>query len=420
MRKLKKAIIGVLASAMLMGAMTGCGKAASDDITVISREDGSGTRGAFIELFGIEEKDADGNKIDNTISTADITNSTSVMMTSVADDEAAIGYISLGSLDDSVKALKIDGAEATADNISNGSYKVSRPFNIATKGTPNEVTQDFINFILSEDGQKVVEDAGYISQGNAGAFKAAGVKGKINIAGSSSVTPVMEKLKEAYVAVNPDVQIEVQQSDSTTGMTSAAEGVCDIGMASRELKDSELSAGLTPTVIAIDGIAVVVDPANTVEDLTKDQLTSIYDGTVTNWKDVGGNDAPIVVVGREAGSGTRGAFEELLKLEDACKYSNELDSTGAVMAKVASTPGSIGYVSLDVLDDTVKALKLDGAEPTEENIKAGKYFLSRPFVMATKGEISEQSDLVKALFDFIYSDEGSELVKSVGLITADK
>ena len=286
MRKLKKAIIGVLASAMLMVAMTGCGKAASDDITVISREDGSGTRGAFIELFGIEEKDADGNKIDNTISTADITNSTSVMMTSVADDEAAIGYISLGSLDDSVKALKIDGAEATADNISNGSYKVSRPFNIATKGTPNEVTQDFINFILSEDGQKVVEDAGYISQGNAGAFKAAGVKGKINIAGSSSVTPVMEKLKEAYVAVNPDVQIEVQQSDSTTGMTSAAEGVCDIGMASRELKDSELSAGLTPTVIAIDGIAVVVNKNNDVDGLTSDQVKSIYTGSITKWSEV--------------------------------------------------------------------------------------------------------------------------------------
>ena len=286
MRKLKKAIIGVLASAMLMGAMTGCGKAETDDITVISREDGSGTRGAFIELFGIEEKDADGNKIDNTISTADITNSTSVMMTSVADDEAAIGYISLGSLDDSVKALKIDGAEATADNISNGSYKVSRPFNIATKGTPNEVTQDFINFILSEDGQKVVEDAGYISQGNAGAFKAAGVKGKINIAGSSSVTPVMEKLKEAYVAVNPDVQIEVQQSDSTTGMTSAAEGVCDIGMASRELKDSELSAGLTPTVIAIDGIAVVVNKNNDVDGLTSDQVKSIYTGSITKWSEV--------------------------------------------------------------------------------------------------------------------------------------
>ena len=286
MRKLKKAIIGVLASAMLMGAMTGCGKAASDDITVISREDGSGTRGAFIELFGIEEKDADGNKIDNTISTADITNSTSVMMTSVADDEAAIGYISLGSLDDSVKALKIDGAEATADNISNGSYKVSRPFNIATKGTPNEVTQDFINFILSEDGQKVVEDAGYISQGNAGAFKAAGVKGKINIAGSSSVTPVMEKLKEAYVAVNPDVQIEVQQSDSTTGMTSAAEGVCDIGMASRELKDSETGEGLTATVIAMDGIAVIVNNENPVENLTSDQVKSIFTGETTVWADV--------------------------------------------------------------------------------------------------------------------------------------
>lgn len=284
---MKKKIAAVLTAAVLGAtAFAGTVSAASGDITVVSREDGSGTRGAFIELFGIEEKDADGNKIDNTISTADITNSTSVMMTSVADDEAAIGYISLGSLDDSVKALKIDGAEATADNISNGSYKVSRPFNIATKGTPNEVTQDFINFILSEDGQKVVEDAGYISQGNAGAFKAAGVKGKINIAGSSSVTPVMEKLKEAYVAVNPDVQIEVQQSDSTTGMTSAAEGVCDIGMASRELKDSELSAGLTPTVIAIDGIAVVVNKNNDVDGLTSDQVKSIYTGSITKWSEV--------------------------------------------------------------------------------------------------------------------------------------
>ena len=287
MRKLKKAIIGVLASAMLMGAMTGCGKAASDDITVISREDGSGTRGAFIELFGIEEKDADGNKIDNTISTADITNSTSVMMTSVADDEAAIGYISLGSLDDSVKALKIDGAEATADNISNGSYKVSRPFNIATKGTPNEVTQDFINFILSEDGQKVVEDAGYISQGNAGAFKAAGVKGKINIAGSSSVTPVMEKLKEAYEKANGGkITVEVQQSDSTTGITSAAEGICDIGMASRELKDEETTENLTATEIARDGIAVVVNNDNDIDELTSDQVKAIFTGETTDWEDL--------------------------------------------------------------------------------------------------------------------------------------
>ena len=255
-------------------------------ITVISREDGSGTRGAFIELFGIEVKNDAGEKVDMTTDDAEITNSTSVMMTSVAGNTEAIGYISLGSLNDTVKVVKIDGAEATVDNIKSGTYKIARPFNIATKGEVSDVAQDFIKYIMSEDGQKVVEDAGYISQGNAGAFKAAGVKGKINIAGSSSVTPVMEKLKEAYVAVNPDVQIEVQQSDSTTGMTSAAEGVCDIGMASRELKDSELSAGLTPTVIAIDGIAVVVNKNNDVDGLTSDQVKSIYTGSITKWSEV--------------------------------------------------------------------------------------------------------------------------------------
>ena len=297
-----KRFAAVAMSVMCMGTMVACGSSgsASNDsktgsagsssksqtITVVSREDGSGTRGAFIELFGIEEKDASGKKVDNTTDDATITNSTEVMMTTVAGDEAAIGYTSLGALNSSIKALKVDGAEATAANVKSGAYKISRPFNIATKGTVSEVTQDFINFILSEDGQKVVEDAGYISQGNAGAFKAAGVKGKINIAGSSSVTPVMEKLKEAYVAVNPDVQIEVQQSDSTTGMTSAAEGVCDIGMASRELKDSELSAGLTPTVIAIDGIAVVVNKNNDVDGLTSDQVKSIYTGSITKWSEV--------------------------------------------------------------------------------------------------------------------------------------
>ena len=286
MRKMKKLLVGILAGTMLMASLTGCGKSASDDITVISREDGSGTRGAFIELFGIEEKDADGNKIDNTISTADITNSTSVMMTSIADDEAAIGYISLGSLDNTVKALEIDGAVASAENVKNGSYKVSRPFNIATKGTPNELTQDFINYILSADGQAVVEGAGYISEGNTGAYASAGLKGKITVAGSSSVTPVMEKLKEAYIVVNPDVEIEVQQSDSTTGMTSAIEGVCDIGMASRELKDSELAEGLTPTVIAIDGIAVIVNNNNDVKGLTSEQVKGIYTGTITKWSEI--------------------------------------------------------------------------------------------------------------------------------------
>ena len=248
----------------------------------------------------------------------------------------------------------------------------------------------------------------------------ADLSGSISMVGSTSMEKFANALSEAFMEKYPKVTVTAEFVGSGAGIEAVSNGTADIGNSSRNLKDEEKAKGVAENIVAIDGIAVVVDPANTVEDLTKDQLTSIYDGSVTNWKDVGGNDAPIVVVGREAGSGTRGAFEELLKLEDACKYSNELDSTGAVMAKVASTPGSIGYVSLDVLDDTVKAVKLDGAEPTEENIKAGKYFLSRAFVMATKGEISEQSDLVKALFDFIYSDEGSELVKSVGLITADK
>lgn len=248
----------------------------------------------------------------------------------------------------------------------------------------------------------------------------ADLSGSISMVGSTSMEKFANALSEAFMEKYPKVTVTAEFVGSGAGIEAVSNGTADIGNSSRNLKDEEKAKGVAENIVAIDGIAVVVDPANTVEDLTKDQLTSIYDGSVTNWKDVGGNDAPIVVVGREAGSGTRGAFEELLNLEDACKYSNELDSTGAVMAKVASTPGSIGYVSLDVLDDTVKAVKLDGAEPTEENIKAGKYFLSRPFVMATKGEISEQSDLVKALFDFIYSDEGSELVKSVGLITADK
>ena len=215
----------------------------------------------------------------------------------------------------------------------------------------------------------------------------------------------------------PNVTVQAEFTGSSAGIESVLAGQCDVGDSSRALKDDEKAKGAVENIVAIDGIAVVVDPSNAVDGLSKDELTGIYDGSITNWKDVGGSDMPIVVVGREAGSGTRGAFEELLGLEDACKYANELDSTGAVMAKVASTPGSIGYVSLDVVDDTVKAVKLDDVEPTEENIKAGSYFLSRPFVMATKGEISEQNELVQALFDYVYSAEGDDLIKSVGLIT---
>ena len=255
-------------------------------ISPISREDGSGTRGAFIELFGIETKDADGNKIDNTTDMAEITNSTSVMLTTVQGNEYAIGYVSLGSLNDSVKAVNIDGAEATVDNIKDGTYKISRPFNIVTKKGLSDVAADFVKYIMSEDGQAVVEDNGYISQGNEGAYEASGLSGKITVAGSSSVTPVMEKLKEAYVAVNPDVEIEVQQSDSTTGVTSAIEGICDIGMASRELKDSETSEGVSATAIALDGIAVIVNQNNPISDMTSEQVRSIFTGETQDWSDI--------------------------------------------------------------------------------------------------------------------------------------
>ena len=244
----------------------------------------------------------------------------------------------------------------------------------------------------------------------------ADLSGSITMAGSTSMEKYANALAEVFMEKYPNVSVQAEFTGSSAGVEAVLAGQCDIGNSSRNLKDEEKEKGAAENIVAIDGIAVVTDPSNTAADLTKDQLTEIYTGKVTNWKDVGGSDMPVGVVGREAGSGTRGAFEEILGVEDACAYANELDSTGAVMAKVASTPGAIGYVSLDVIDDTVKVLTLDGTEATEENIKSGDYFLSRPFVMATKGEISEQSDLVKALFDFVYSDEGSELVKSVGLI----
>lgn len=257
----------------------------SGEVSVYSREDGSGTRGAFIELFGIEEKDANEDKVDLTTPTAAITNSTSVMMTSVAGDANAIGYISLGSLNNTVKALSIDGAEATAENVKSGTYKVARPFNIVTKDGVSDVAQDFIDYIMSSDGQKVVEENGCISVAdNADSYKASGKSGKIVIAGSSSVTPVMEKLAEAYKALNPDVAIEVNQSDSTTGVNMATEGTCDIGMVSRELKDSE--SGVKATVIAQDGIAVIVNPDASIDELTSDQVKGIYTGELTTWEDV--------------------------------------------------------------------------------------------------------------------------------------
>lgn len=289
---MKKFSVILLSAVMTIALFAGCGNTGSTsnsghEITVISREDGSGTRGAFIELFGIEVKDANGEKVDMTTEDAEISNSTSVVMTSVAGNPYAIGYISMGSINDTVKALSIDGAAPTVENVNAGTYKIVRPFNIATTGNISEAAQAFIDFILSAEGQAVVEENGYIaSVQDAAPFAGSSVSGKVVVAGSSSVTPVMEKLKEAYEAVNPNAEIEMQQSDSTTGMNSAIEGICDIGMASRELKDSEIEAGLTATVIARDGIAVIVNKENTISGLTSEQVKKIYTGDITDWSGI--------------------------------------------------------------------------------------------------------------------------------------
>ena len=260
--------------------------APSGTISVLSREEGSGTRGAFVELFGGEEENADGEKVDNTTVDAQVTNSTAVMMTGVAQDPQAIGYISLGSLDDSVKALKVDGAEASAENVKNGTYKVSRPFNIVTGDSLSDVAQDFVDYILSSDGQAIVGEDYIPVDDAAEAYAGTSPEGSVVVAGSSSVSPVMEKLKEGYEAVNPNASIEIQTSDSTTGVESTISGICDIGMASRELKDTETSEGVTGTQIAIDGIAIIVNNENSMTDITSDQVKQIYTGEVTNWEDL--------------------------------------------------------------------------------------------------------------------------------------
>ena len=285
---MKKRIAGVLTAALIGTTVMGTVvmAAPSGAIDVISREDGSGTRGAFVELFGIEEE-KDGEKVDMTTQEASITNNTDVMLTTVAGDENSIGYVSLGSLNDTVKAVKIDGAEASAENVANDTYKVSRPFNIITTDKLSDAAQDFENYIMSADGQKIIQDNGYIkADEKAPAYKSNGAKGKVVVGGSSSVTPVMEKLKEAYAKANKDVTVEVQQSDSTTGVTNAIEGTCDIGMASRDLADSEAKKGVKATVIAKDGIAVIVNKDSKVDELTSAQVKDIYTGKTTKWADI--------------------------------------------------------------------------------------------------------------------------------------
>lgn len=287
---MKKTLKILVALVLIMATLTGCGSEPavegfdpSGEIGVISRENGSGTRGAFIELFGIEQKNEAGEKIDYTTQNSVITNNTSVMMTTVAGDAYSIGYISLGSLNDTVKAVKVDGAEASVENIKSGTYKVARPFNIVTNGKLSDVAQDFVNYIMSADGQAVIEENGYISVSDAAAYEVTGVTGKVVVSGSSSVYPVMEKLKEAYVAKNPNVTVEVQQSDSSTGVANTIDGTCDIGMASRDLKGSEAAEGVVGISIAMDGIAVIINNENPVEDLTSQQIMEIFTGEIENW-----------------------------------------------------------------------------------------------------------------------------------------
>lgn len=279
-----------LAVVMALG-IVGCGNSGkevktsdSGKIVVISREEGSGTRGAFIELFGIEKKDANGKKVDRTTENAGITNSTAVMMTTVAGNKDAIGYISLGSLNDNVKAVKIDGVEASITNIKSGVYKIARPFNIVTAGSIKPEAQDFINYILSKEGQTIVFKSGYIGNEKAEAFRSRNVAGKVVVAGSSSVTPVMEKLAEAYKNINSRVKVEVQQNDSSTGVKAALDGLCDIGMASRDLKKSELDKGARNIVIATDGIAVIVNKNNKVNTMSKVQVADVFMGNTTQWE----------------------------------------------------------------------------------------------------------------------------------------
>ena len=289
---MKKSLKKCLGAVLLMAAGAGsCCFAAGkwnkkSQINVISREDGSGTRGAFIEIFGIEKKNAEGKKIDYTTEEAAITNSTAVMLSSVAGDKYAIGYVSLGSLNNSVKALQIDGAEASVENINNGSYKISRPFNISVKDNLSAVATDFVNYILSDEGQNVIAANKYIKVKTSGSFQTKAPKGKVVVAGSSSVSPVMEKLIEAYKKINPNATLELQTSDSTTGVTNAINGTCDIGMASRSLKSSEKEKGVNEVTIAIDGIAVIVNQENPTVGLTKAQVESIFTGKVEKWNKI--------------------------------------------------------------------------------------------------------------------------------------
>ncbi|NBD36329.1 MAG: phosphate ABC transporter substrate-binding protein PstS family protein [Chloroflexi bacterium] len=375
-------------------------------MVVVSREEGSGTRAAFEEMVMGE---------DVIVDTAILQPSNGSVRTTVASTPFSVGFLSFGYLDDTTKAVKINGTAPTAANAANGSYPVVRPLNMMTNGKPSDVVQGWIDFIMSAEGQAIVADEGFIPVSDEG-DESGGASGEISVAGSTTVQPLAELFAEAFMADNPDVKIDVQGGGSSVGVKSAGQDTVDVGMASRTVKDSELEeyTDLQPFAIAYDGIAIAVHPDVPVDELTLEQVNDIFAGEITNWNEVGGPDEMMIVVSREEGSGTRAAFEDMVMGEDLIVDTAILQpSNGSVRTTVASTPFSIGYLSFGYLDDTTKALKIDGTAPTAANAANGSYPVVRPLNMMTNGE---PSDIAGAWLDFIFSDEGQTIVADEGYI----
>jgi phosphate transport system substrate-binding protein len=388
------------------------------NITVVSREEGSGTRAAFEDMVMGDDAVI--------VDTAILQPSNGSVRTTVASTPESIGYLSFGYLDDTTKALKVDGVAPSAENAANGSYPVVRPLNMMTNGAPSDAVQGWVDFILSDEGQAIVAEEGYIpvtdsDEGESGETEEeeAGLSGEISVAGSTTVQPLAELFAEAFREMYPDVTIDVQGGGSSVGVKSAAQGTVDVGMASREVKDSEMEEfpELQPFPIAFDGIAVAVHPDVPVDDISLADAQAVFAGEITNWSELGGPDANIIVVSREEGSGTRAAFEDMVMGEEVIVDTAILQpSNGSVRTTVASTPESMGYLSFGYLDDTTKALSVDGVEPSAANAANGSYPVVRPLNMMTNGE---PGDLVQAWFDFILSAEGQAIVADEGYIAIE-
>jgi phosphate transport system substrate-binding protein len=376
-------------------------------ITVVSREEGSGTRAAFEEL--VMEHEEEKVITENAL----LQQSNGQVRTTVSTTPNTIGYISFGLLDDSTRPVAIDSAEPTVSNVKNGSYPIARPLNMLTNGAPNELAQAFLDFILSDAGQEIVGEDYITVTGEAELPPATGLSGKLSLAGSTTVQPLAEVLAEAFMGMNPDLVIEVQGGGSSVGVTSAGEGTVDIGNASRAIKDSEFETfpDLQVFTIARDGIAIVTHSGTELPSLSIAQVRDIFAGEITNFSEVGGPDAPITVVSREEGSGTRAAFEELVMEHEEEKVITEnallQQSNGQVRTTVSTTPNTIGYLSFGFLDDSTRPVPIDGVDPTVDNVKNDSYPIARPLNMLTNGAPNE---LTQAFLDFILSDAGQEIV----------